>query len=180
MSIVIKSVLFYPLPSILISRCHLTRDCHGWISTLKQSKISKSKTITVAITGRADARYATYHAKILVVWRYTFWRHAERRTVGCNQSFKDTLTAVRERKIAEQQPQRLKFYCEGELLENVFKLEYLGSVLSVDGLQIFNIRELVDRAMVTKSTCLTRPTSDHWSRSDVAAGVSLHTYGCES
>ena len=54
---------------------------------------------------------------------------------------------MRERKTADQQSQRPKGYCEGKELENVFKFKYLGSVFAADGLQEYDIRERMGRAM---------------------------------
>ena len=108
-------------------------------------------------------------------------------TVQCEQVYKGSLAdkAVRERKLKDQQDLRPTVYCEGKALENVFKFCYLGSVFSADGLQDYDIRARIGKAM---SRCgklghlFDSPALGPWLkiRLYTAAVVSLLTYGCES
>ena len=64
-------------------------------------------------------------------------------------AFKGSLAdkAVREHKLAAQQELRPKIFCEGEVLENVFKFGYLGNLFAADGLQDYDIRARIAMAM---------------------------------
>ena len=71
------------------------------------------------------------------------------KTIETDQKFAGSLAdkAVREKKLEEQQSQRPIIYCEGHALENVFKFLYLGAVFAADGLQKYDIRVRVGKAM---------------------------------
>ena len=55
---------------------------------------------------------------------------------------------MRERKIEAQQDLSPTIYCEVNPLENVFKFVYLGSVFAADGIQDYDIRVRVGKAML--------------------------------
>ena len=109
------------------------------------------------------------------------------KTTEQTQNFDGRLAdrAVMERKVEEQQSTRPDVLCEGTPLQNVFLFIYLGSVFAADGLQMYDIRVSVGKAM---SRC--GKLSHMFDSPDlgprlkirlyIPAIVSLMTYGCES
>ena len=85
----------------------------------------------------------------------------------------------------DQQSSRPNVLCEGEPLENVFRFPYLGAIFAADGLQGYDIRARVGKAM-TRCGKLGHmfDSPDLGPRLKIrlynAAAVSLLTYGCES
>ena len=55
--------------------------------------------------------------------------------------------AVKEKKVKDQQNDRPTVFCEDDALENVFKFIYLGTVYAADGLQDYDIRARMAKAM---------------------------------
>ena len=71
------------------------------------------------------------------------------KTVQNTQNFKGRLAdrAVVESKLVDQQSSRPNVLCEGEPLENVFRFPYLGAIFAADGLQGYDIRARIGKAM---------------------------------
>ena len=109
------------------------------------------------------------------------------KTVQNTQNFKGRLAdrAVVESKLVDQQSSRPNVLCEGEPLENVFRFPYLGAIFAADGLQGYDIRARIGKAM-TRCGKLGHmfDSPDLGPRLKIrlynAAVVSLLTYGCES
>ena len=76
-------------------------------------------------------------------------------------------------------------YCEYDALENVFKFTYLDTVYAADGLQDYDIRARMAKAMARCGKLghmFDSPELGPWLkiRLYVAAVISLLTYGCET
>ena len=103
------------------------------------------------------------------------------------QNFDGTLAdkAVQVKKLTAQQKTRPKIFCEGSLIENIFKFKYLGSLFASDGRQSFDIDARIAKAMLRCGKLRHLFDADHLSlnlklRLYSAAVCSLLTYGMET
>ena len=103
------------------------------------------------------------------------------------QAFEGRLAdkAVQVSKLIDLQKSRPDVYCGEQILENVFKFQYLGSVFAANGLQCYDVDARVAMAMSRCGKLRHVFDSPHLSlklklRLYEAAVCSLLTYGCET
>ena len=89
----------------------------------------------------------TSHARLFSVSRFTKYANTDKKK---EQNFTGILTAeaVKVCKLVKQQDDRPEVQCDGEVLKNVFRFKYLGTIFTADVNQKYDIKVGIAKAYV--------------------------------